>query len=213
MSVDARGDRRARRKSEERATNLLLRCVMRHCRCDEVRGGNDMRSLASSAAAVLLPTWRAVVEGGRGREWAAAALFSSTLPDTTPVDCFISRVESMLQIPQMQSNWIDEGSGALQSVSLAHSLSPHPCQIVRYSTIPPIIHPRTCSPIAEKSDKQFKQRPAAEVARGLPTPAALRDCKPKHHPSISSATASSQAPVSRLVQIPVTSRQLSIMVH
>lgn len=62
----------------------------------------------------------------------AAALFSSTLPDTTPVDCFISRVESMLQIPRMRSNEISEGSGGLRSVPLAHSLSPHPCQIVRY---------------------------------------------------------------------------------
>ena len=74
-------DRRARRRSEECAARLL-RCVMRYCRCDEVRRGNDMRSLAYSA--VLLPTWRAVVASGRVREWAAAlqALFSSTLPDT-----------------------------------------------------------------------------------------------------------------------------------
>ena len=96
-------DRRARRRSEEWATKLL-QYVMRYCRCDEGRGGNDMPSLACTA--VLLPTWRAVVASGRVREWAAAlqALFSSTLPDTTPVDCFISRVESMLQIPQMRSN-------------------------------------------------------------------------------------------------------------
>lgn len=138
MSVGARGDRRARRRSEEWATKLLLlllRC-MRYCRCDEVRRGNDMRSLAYTA--VLLPTWRAVVEGGRVREWAVAslqALFCSpppSLPDTTPVDCFISRVESMLQIPQMRSNEMHQGSDRLWSVPLAHSLSPHPCRIVRY---------------------------------------------------------------------------------
>lgn len=99
-------DRRARRRSEEWATKLL-QYVMRYCRCDEGRGGNDMPSLACTA--VLLPTWRAVVASGRVRDSGqqhCSALFSSTLtlPDTTPVDCFISRVESMLQIPQMRSN-------------------------------------------------------------------------------------------------------------
>lgn len=39
-----------------------------------------------------------------GSSSTASTVFSSTLPDTTPVDCFISRVESMLQIPQMRSN-------------------------------------------------------------------------------------------------------------
>lgn len=136
MSVGAQGDRRARRRSEEWATKLLLVC-MRYCRCDEVRGGNDMRSLVCTA--VLLPTWRAVVESGRGQESGQHAsssstvlLLSSTLPDTTPVDCFISRVESMLQIPRMRSNQVSEGSDGLRSVPLAHSLSSHPCQIVRY---------------------------------------------------------------------------------
>jgi hypothetical protein len=51
MSVDAQGDRRARRRSEVCATRLLS--CMRYCRCHGVREGNDMRSLAYSA--VLLP--------------------------------------------------------------------------------------------------------------------------------------------------------------
>lgn len=93
-----------------------------------------MRSLACTA--VLLPTWRAVVESGRGQQSGQHASSSSTVllhpPDTTPVDCFISRVESMLQIPQTRSNGISEGSGGLRSVPLVRSLSPHPCQIVRY---------------------------------------------------------------------------------
>lgn len=82
---------------------------MRYCRCEGVREGNDMRSLAYTA--VLLPTWRAVVEsGGVGVSGhLPAALISSTLPDTTTVDCFISRFSSTLQIPQMRSNHMPEG--------------------------------------------------------------------------------------------------------
>ena len=92
-----------------------------------------MRSLACTA--VLLPTWRAVVESGRGQQSGQHASSSTVLlhpPDTTPVDCFISRVESMLQIPRMRSNEISKGSGGLRGVPLVRSLSPHPGQIVRY---------------------------------------------------------------------------------
>jgi hypothetical protein len=92
-----------------------------------------MRSPAYSA--VLLPTWRAVVDGERVGGCQSGQQHCSpppSLPDTTPVDCFISRVSSMLQIPQMRSNHILRGSIGKRHAPLVHSLSSYPCRIVRY---------------------------------------------------------------------------------